>query len=262
MAFSTTDVIETCFKKATGLLDIDLSEHQLIDYAYGCEGAYTDVYLKWIMENPEISLVAEDLYPYLEDKPKLSCPAGLPQPREILARVTNYSISYVANEDILKAAVFKHGAVISSITWTHELEDYTEGIFTGCEPGQETDHSVTVVGYGSENGTDYWLVKNSWGTEWGLEGYMKLQRGVHMCGVGKELAFVECEAVDPEYYNDNIDKDYNKYDSNADEGFTHNDKDHENRCQDFSVNCEKFAKSYCQSSQSFSESCQKYCHLC
>ena len=62
---------------------------------------------------------------------------------------------------------------------------YRSGIYE--EPAcsnKTTDHAVLVVGYGSDNGEDYWLVKNSWGTRWGDQGYIKIARNKgNMCAI-------------------------------------------------------------------------------
>lgn len=68
-----------------------------------------------------------------------------------------------------------------------------QGVFTG-ECGTNLDHGVVVVGYGTENGEDYWLVRNSWSREWGEDGYIKLQRNVRgtntgKCGISMEASY-------------------------------------------------------------------------
>ena len=70
---------------------------------------------------------------------------------------------------------------IEADQWNFEL--YSKGVIKkNC--GTNLDHGVLVVGYGTDDDTDYWLVKNSWGTTWGLDGYVKILRSYDdLCGV-------------------------------------------------------------------------------
>ena len=58
---------------------------------------------------------------------------------------------------------------------------------------KKTDHAILVVGYGTENGVDFWLIKNSWGTTWGNAGQMKIRRGRNECGIGSYCYTAYCE---------------------------------------------------------------------
>ena len=56
------------------------------------------------------------------------------------------------------------------------FQTYKSGVLTSSKCGTNLDHAVLAVGYGTEDGQDYWLVKNSWNTTWGDQGYIKLGR--------------------------------------------------------------------------------------
>ena len=109
------------------------------------------------------------------------------------AIITGSYITHEGDEELLKKMVYEHGAVVGTVVARGPFSRYSRGIFAGCNPYRtRLDHAITVVGYGSEGGVDYWLIKNSWGTSWGENGYMRLKRGVNMCYIGREFTLVTC----------------------------------------------------------------------
>lgn len=74
--------------------------------------------------------------------------------------------------------------MVCGVEVTAAFENYTGGIFndtTGA--GADIDHAISVVGYGVENGTKYWMIRNSWGSMWGEKGYVRLIRGTNNLGI-------------------------------------------------------------------------------
>ena len=69
------------------------------------------------------------------------------------------------------------------------FELYHKGILKARHCGKEIDHAVTVVGYGIEHDTRYWIIKNSWGKKWGENGYFRLERDTNACGINSYSSF-------------------------------------------------------------------------
>jgi C1A family cysteine protease len=70
-----------------------------------------------------------------------------------------------------------------------QLQTYTSGIFDSSDCSTQVNHGITFVGWGVENGVKYWIIKNSWGTDWGENGYFRIKRGVNMCGINTVYFF-------------------------------------------------------------------------
>lgn len=71
---------------------------------------------------------------------------------------------------------------------------YSRGIYSHMKCGTQLDHGVTLVGYGSASGDDFWIIKNSWGAQWGENGYIRLERSSKAgssgcCGIFKAASF-------------------------------------------------------------------------
>jgi C1A family cysteine protease len=98
------------------------------------------------------------------------------------------------NQVLLKQAVSQGPVSIAIEADTRYFQSYSGGILTSSSCGTNLDHGVLIVGYGVDNGTKYWLVKNSWGTTWGENGYVKILRSdstndAGVCGVAMEPSF-------------------------------------------------------------------------
>ena len=180
-AFSSVAAMEGAHFLATGKL-LKLSEQQFVDcdpQSEGCNGGLEIWAFQYAKKN---GLELETDYPYTARTGR-TCKAS--KTKE-LVEATSYS--HVKDKSVtqLKAAIDKQPVCVSVEADT-DFQFYDSGILNSKNCGTDLDHAVTAVGYGSENGQDYFIVRNSWGPSWGEKGYIRIatekdgQDGV--CGI-------------------------------------------------------------------------------
>eukprot|EP00916_Digyalum_oweni_P015121 GHVL01024654.1.p1 GENE.GHVL01024654.1~~GHVL01024654.1.p1 ORF type:complete len:361 (+),score=23.53 GHVL01024654.1:89-1171(+) len=186
-SFSTAAAIEGQHARKTGQL-VSLSEQQIIDCSGGygnaqCGGGLVDNGFRYIRDVG--GLETELSYPYIDhDGPVTEkCKADK---SKFASTVTGCMDITSGDEEALKNAVASVGPVSIAIDAEESFKFYSDGIFsskTCSNTADALDHAILVVGYGSENGQDYWIVKNSWAKTWGQGGFGKMARNKNMCGV-------------------------------------------------------------------------------
>lgn len=174
-SFSTTGALEGAWKIATGKL-VSLSEQQFVDCStdgnQGCKGGSMELAFKFAEAN---AVCTEESYAYNAKQGtchETSCTEGIPK-----GGVTGYKDVDPDDTQALMEAVAKGPVSVAIEADQIAFQLYKSGVLTQ-ECGTKLDHGVLVVGYGTEGGKDYWLVKNSWGPAWGDAGFIKILRGV------------------------------------------------------------------------------------
>ncbi|KAK9876792.1 hypothetical protein WA026_015030 [Henosepilachna vigintioctopunctata] len=186
-AFSATGGLEGAYAIKTGKL-ISLSEQNLIDCSHnggngGCKtGGLMTLAFDYI---EKYGIDKEDDYPF--EARDRQCRASQ---HDIVTKVSGYVNIRQGDEAGLVEAIKTKGPVCIGVDASNSFKRYKSGIFDGSCSNTHLNHGILAVGFGSENGKDFYIVKNSWGPSWGENGYIRLARNSgNKCGVSSMATY-------------------------------------------------------------------------
>ncbi|KAJ4977961.1 hypothetical protein NE237_008741 [Protea cynaroides] len=206
-AFSTTGAVEGANYVATGKLT-SLSEQQLVDCDHKCDmkdktscdngcngGLMTNAY-KYLMEVG--GLEEENSYPYTGKREECKF-----DPDKVAVRVVNFT-TIPLDENQIAAHLVQHGPLAVGLNAIF-MQTYIGGVSCPLVCGKRwVNHGVLLVGYGEKGfsilrlgNRPYWILKNSWGKQWGEHGYYRLCRGQGMCGINTMVSSVVTATTSP-----------------------------------------------------------------
>ena len=177
-SFSTTGALEGIYAISNGNL-VSFSEQQLVDCDYGlrknhgCNGGLMDDAFSFISSNG--GLCSEESYPYVSGTTKKEGTCQISCKLVSGSKISKYT-DVTANSDNAMMTALAQQPVAVAIDATTDFQLYKSGVFT-AKCGTDLNHGVLLVGYGSQNGLDYYILKNSWSSDWGMEGYVLLGKG-------------------------------------------------------------------------------------
>ena len=185
-SFSTTCTLEFAYNKLKSLSKdtlVNLSESQLVDCAFpygsqGCSGSWVDSAMYYVQDNGQELTSEYGAYVPKEQE----CTYN--DKKLTIQKKTVTFVNVPQNDPVaLENAAVDH--VVSVIIDSSKLSSYTGGVITES-PGLEMNHAVSLVGYGHDDkqGVDYWLVRNSWGTDFGEKGYFRVLKDLSVKGFG------------------------------------------------------------------------------
>ena len=184
-SFSVTGALEAQqYRKSRKLTS--LSEQNLVDCSQknGCRGGWMNHAFEYIQHHGGID--TEDSYPYKGVEGKCAF-----NTKTIGARCKGFSNIPEGDERSLMNAVATVGPISIAVNVGSSFHQYHGGVY--FEPrcnSKKLNHAILIVGYGSEGGHDYWLVKNSWGKTWGEGGYIKMARNRrNNCGIASAASY-------------------------------------------------------------------------
>jgi len=183
-AFSTTGNIEGQWALAGHTLT-SLSEQNLCDCDHTCiqgvcdqccDGGLLVNSFTYVIKNG--GLDTEASYPYRGEAGRCKF-----SQQNVGAKITSFQ--QIAHDPVQMATTVANQGPLSIAVDAESWQFYNSGIIKS-DCGTQLDHAVLIVGYGTKGSTPYWIVKNSWGKSWGMQGYLMVERGPDdMCGIDK-----------------------------------------------------------------------------
>jgi len=149
----------------------------------GCQGATAELAMEWVLQN---GVAQESAIPYTgldaacpqgDSKVAMAQLLGMSSPTSGGAAfgMTGWETLPKNEYQPLVQALAHKGPVAVSVA-ADSWFNYESGIFNGCNKDAVIDHAVTAIGYGEENGVKFWVIQNSWGSDWGEAGHIRLER--------------------------------------------------------------------------------------
>jgi C1A family cysteine protease len=183
-AFSATAALEGHHFIATGDL-LSLAEQQLVSCSTqnsGCNGGLMDYAFEYTKTHPQ---VLESQYPYTSGTFGRTGSCSSSKSAGGVVSASTYTDVQVGSSTSLQSALQNGPVSVAVEADKTPFQYYTGGIVTGSACGTQLDHGVVAVGWGTENGQDYYIVRNSWGSSWGESGYIRLgiEEGDGVCGI-------------------------------------------------------------------------------